>query len=127
MTDVRVTMSGPLFDGRAQRAMRGITADIVERLAVEGERRWLAGLTATLRKPTGAYVSRIDHQSSATRSRVHDNRGIYGPWLEGTGSRNKTTRFKGYANARKATQQLEAGAPHLAEQVIREHLSELGG
>ena len=107
--------------------MRGITADIVERLAVEGERRWLTGLAATLRKPTGAYVSRIDHQSSATRSRVHDNRAIYGPWLEGTGSRNKTTRFKGYANARKATQQLEAGAPHLAEQVIREHLSELGG
>lgn len=127
MADVRVTMSGPLFDGRAQRAMRDITGDIVERLAIEGERRWLSGLNATLRKPTGAYIARIDHQSSATRARVHDNRGIYGPWLEGTGSRNATTRFKGYANARKATQQLDAGAAALAEQVIREHLSELGG
>lgn len=127
MAEVKVTMTGPLFDGRAATAMRGITADIVERLATEGQRRWLVGLRATLRKPSGAYESRIDHQSSTTRARVHDNRTIYGPWLEGTGSRNATTRFKGYANARKAAQQLDAGATALADQVIREHLSELGG
>jgi KDO2-lipid IV(A) lauroyltransferase len=44
----------------------------------------------------------------------------YGPWLEGTGSRNLTTRFKGYHTFRLVSQQVdeeagpvaEAGAPH---------------
>jgi len=122
-----VSSSGPLFDGRFQAGMLEITAEIVDKLAVEGQRRWLAGLDATLRRPTGAYRSRIDHQSSATKARVHDNRVIYGPWLEGTGSRNKTTRFKGYANARRAAQLLDAGAVHLAEDVVRRNIGKLGG
>lgn len=35
------------------------------------------------------------------------NNVIYGPWLEGTSSRNQTTRFKGYAMFRRTKQQLD--------------------
>ena len=48
---------------------------------------------------------------------------IYGPWLEGTGSRNyPVTRFKGYRNWRRVTQMLEKAAKPIAEKSIREHL-----
>jgi hypothetical protein len=125
---VAVKASGPLFDGRAKQAMRRIVAAIAHKLAVEGQRRVLQGLDATLRRPTGAYRSRVTlYESGTGQARVHDDRAIYGPWLEGTGSRNATTRFKGYANFRKAYQELDRAAVPLAEHVIAQHIAELGG
>lgn len=126
MTSAKVTFSGPLFDGRAQAAMDDIVADVADKLGTEGQRRVLLGLDATLRRPTGAYRSRITKYANAGQARVHDNRGIYGPWLEGIGSRNKTTRFKGYRNFRNATQQLNRGAKALADNVIAQHIDKMG-
>lgn len=126
--DVTVSFAGPLFDGSAQRAMTGIVDDVSRAIGEEGKRRVLIGLDATLRRPTGAYRSRISlYGPIAGQARVHDRNGIYGPWLEGTGSRNRTTRFKGYRNFRTATQQLQTAAPHLAAEIVRRHIGELGG
>jgi len=128
MAEVDVTFEGPLFDGRAQAAMPGIVDAVSGALGTEGQRRVLSGLDATLRRPTGAYRSRISlYGPRGGQSRVHDNRGIYGPWLEGTGSRNRTTRFKGYRNFRKATQVLQRAAKPLAHNVISRHIDKLGG
>jgi hypothetical protein len=128
MVEVNVTFSGPLFDGRAQKTMDDIVVSISRRLADEGKRRVLTGLDATLRKPTGAYRSRVaTYVSGDGQARVHDNRGIYGPWLEGTGSRNRRTRFKGYRNWRTAAQQLRDGAKPLAQEIIRRNIAGLGG
>jgi hypothetical protein len=128
MTEVRVTFSGPLFDGRAQAAMPDIVDAVSGALGAEGQRRVLAGLDTTLRQPTGAYRRRIAlYGPVGGQARVHDNRGIYGPWLEGVGSRNRTTRFKGYHNFRTATQVLQRAAKPLAEHVIAQHIHKLGG
>lgn len=128
MTDVNVSFHGPLFDGRAQAAMPEIVDAISGALGTEGKRRVLSGLDATLRRPTGAYRSRISlYGPTGGQARVHDRMGIYGPWLEGTGSRNRTTRFKGYRNFRTATQVLQRAAKPLAEHVIGQHLHKLGG
>lgn len=128
MVEVKVIFSGPLFDGRAQAAMPGIVDAVSGALGAEGRRRVLAGLDATLKRPTGAYRSRIAlYGPTQGQARVHDNRGIYGPWLEGTGSRNRTTRFKGYRNFRTATQVLQRAAKPLAEHVIGQHTHKLGG
>ena len=128
MTEVRVTFSGPLFDGRAQAAMPEIVDAVSGALGTEGKRRVLAGLDATLKRPTGAYRRRIAlYGPTQGQARVHDNRGIYGPWLEGTGSRNRTTRFKGYRNFRTATQVLQRAAKPLAQHVIDRHIHKLGG
>lgn len=122
-----VTATGPLFDGRVERGIVAAANDAAGKLGTEGERRWKANLDASLRKPSGAYRKRIKlYGPMAGQSRVHDQLGIYGPWLEGTGSRNATTRFKGYAAARKATQELESGAVHLVEEVVKRHLEGLG-
>jgi hypothetical protein len=49
----------------------------------------------------------------------------YGPWLEGTGSRNETTRFKGYHGYRKAAQELDRVAGDLADVAIRPYVEEM--
>lgn len=124
----KITYSGPLFDGQLPQRLAKIGDDVAERLGKEALRRWQGSLNASLHRPTGAYFSRTQlYGPVAGQARTHDNQSVYGPWLEGTGSRNATTRFKGYASARRAFQQIEMAAPHLAEQVIREHLAELGG
>jgi hypothetical protein len=64
-------------------------------------------LGEVLQNPTGYYESRITSEVSALGARVTDGGVIYGPWLEGVGSRNQTTRFKGYATFRKTRQELE--------------------
>ena len=49
----------------------------------------------------------------------------YGPWLEGTGSRNETTRFKGYHSFRLAAQQLDGIAQGIAEDAFKPYLREM--
>lgn len=128
MAEVTVTMTGPLFDGRAARALDELPNQIAGALGTEAHRRVLAGLDATLRKPTGAYRSRVTlYGPVAGQARVHDGRSVYGPWLEGTGSRNRTTRFKGYRNWRTATQQLRSGAPALAQNIVAANMHKMGG
>lgn len=128
MAEVTARFEGPLFDGSAQSGMDDIVNETTDVLAREGERRVLAGLDATLRRPSGAYRSRITRYGPvAGQGRVHDRQGIYGPWLEGTGSRNRTTRFKGYRNWRTAHQQLSRAAKHVANEVIRRNIDKLGG
>jgi hypothetical protein len=39
-------------------------------------------------------------------STISDHGVIYGPWLEGTSSRNQSTRFKGYQTFRRTWQAL---------------------
>lgn len=119
------TFSGPLFD-QGSAVMDDIVAAVAKELGDVGRETVLAGLKHTLRNPTGAYESRIVNYASAFQSRVHDQMSVYGPWLAGTGSRNATTRFKGYANWRNATQQLDRMAGAIAERVIGEHLRKLG-
>lgn len=124
----RVTVSGPLFDGRAPTIIKGWADDIAGKLGTDAERRVLANLDGSLRHPTGAYRARITlYGPVGGQARVHDRNGIYGPWLEGTGSRNKTTRFKGYASFRRAAQEVDRGAVFLAENVIKSRIHELGG
>jgi hypothetical protein len=44
---------------------------------------------------------------------------VYGPWLEGVGSRNATTRFKGYRAFRKAANALERHIEDLGDRIFR--------
>ena len=72
----------------------------------EAENRVRQRLDIVLRNPTGYYRSRINSDVTATQGLVHDSNVIYGPWLEGVGSRNARTRFKGYSTFRKITQRV---------------------
>lgn len=58
---------------------------------------------------------------------VHADNVIYGSWLEGTSSRNQTTRFKGYHLFRRATQEVGRRLPQILDPEERDLVSGLDG
>jgi hypothetical protein len=113
-----VTAHGPIFDGRAAAAVKAYTAAATEDVGQESE-DLVRAATSVFKNPTGAYASRITHnRASATQVLVTDSNSVYGPWLEGVGSRNATTRFKGYHFWRKAAQQAQRRANPTAARVL---------
>lgn len=116
MIDLEVTASGPIFDGRAVKAVDDFLTEAEEVVADEGVNRVRARLGNVLRNPTGAYQSRITTDLARQDRVVTDQRSVKGPWLEGTSSRNRTTRFKGYRTFRIVAQDLQGDAARIAEQ-----------
>lgn len=62
------------------------------------------------KNPTGYYESQVRIEQGPRGPFLTDGGEagpVYGPWLEGVGSRNHTTRFKGYHAFRKAHHHVE--------------------
>ena len=137
-----VRLSGPLFDGTAQRAAHRGTIAIRQELANEGARLAYAALTASIRHHGTGRAERGITQTDRSRAYqtghytmpvivgmdetiVTTDLATYGPWLEGTGSRNLTTRFKGYHSFRMAGQALNGVAEEIGEDVIAPYVREM--
>lgn len=122
-------MSDIKFEGPALQNPEAVTSDIKEavelELVLEAEKRVKARLSSVLKHPTGYYRSRIVATRLQGNRGVSDSGVIYGPWLEGTGSRNKTTRFKGYSTFRMVRQQLDADSVKISEQIIASRIGAL--
>lgn len=119
---VEVKFVGPLFQtGVAQQALRRALRGAIEETIDKGNERLMQVLRL---RPAGVYLSveeagrgkastghyrRSIHQEmkSDTMGIISDGGVIYGPWLEGTSSRNQSTRFKGYSSFRKTAQWLQ--------------------
>lgn len=119
--DVTVRMSGPVLEGRAPEIVNDYLDDALGEVARQGYADVMANLNTALRRPTPYYETQVTYQRMIPSELwlIHDRDIIYGPWLEGTGSRNRTTRFKGYASFRRAAQTLDRRAGELAEYVFR--------
>lgn len=126
MPDITVTATGPLLTGAAPHVMRDFLDDATWEVGTQGLADVHQLLDASIRHPTPYYETQITVQRLARDVVVHDRGVVYGPWLEGTGSRNRTTRFKGYHSFRKATQQLQAEVPGLVAPILARHLAKLG-
>ena len=126
---VDIRFEGPLFDGRAARAMDEACDDAREDVAEFAETYALLLMGLAFRHPTGYYESRITTtRLSADTSLVHDQGVVYGPWLEGVGSRNSpVTRFPGYWHWKRTKALVAARGPQIAENAVRLHLPEMGG
>lgn len=116
------TLSGPLFDGGFELIMRDYTSQAEIDIANQGERILRTNLHTTLKHPTGKYESHIESDGNV----ISDDRSVYGPWLEGTGSRNKTTKFKGYANFRRTAQELQTRAAGIANLTLKSFIGRMG-
>lgn len=121
-----ITVSGPIFDGRAVAAGADLTQAIVDRVAAFALEAVQKNLDGSLKNPTPYYETQIQVTNALTERRVDDRGVIYGPFLEGTSSRNQTTRFKGYASFRRAYQSTVQAVPGLAESEVRRHLGRFG-
>lgn len=111
-------VEGPLFHSEAQ--VDGMLHEIEQDIAQRGYELVMANLASSLRHPTGYYESRIRVSREAYGTSVNDSSVVYGPWLEGVGSRNRTTKFKGYFSFRRATQQLDREATTIAMPVVEQ-------
>jgi hypothetical protein len=155
-----VTVSGPVFDGRAAAAARAGTDAVRESLANRAVDLVKQFFSARIKANRGVFLSTITttresrtYQWGGSWTRDSDNGtraagrvsrvytmpvevadpvtdtlvttelAMYGPWLEGTGSRNETTRFKGYHGFREAGLALDTEAEAVASRAFAPYVA----
>lgn len=110
--EVTVRASGPLFEGASSALVQRYTQAGGEEVARWAEQEVHRVLEQVLRHPTGYYQSqvRVNRVSNDSFS-ITDGGVVYGPWLEGVGSRNyPVTRFHGYSTFRRVAKRVEQRA-----------------
>lgn len=126
-----VIFRGPLFNGAAVRDLDAALVAVKREVADEAEREWQTNMTDSFQHSTGRYQSTVNVARRGLDLVVNDGYPgsgvLYGPWLEGLGSRNETTRFKGYFAQRRATQTVDRKVPEIAEPIIRAFIAKANG
>lgn len=116
--------NGPWFNGGVERALDAFLDEARTEIAQQGVND-VKTATGVFRNPTGYYRSQIQTDRRVGSTAVTDGGAVYGPWLEGTSSRNRTTRFKGYRIFRRITRHLRADAAPIAERVLHRYLGRM--
>lgn len=122
---IRTATSGALFTPEAHRLFSEFEEDLEE----EGAEWALSHIRGTFhtsfKQPTGYYESNVTIHNTSSGLEVWDGGmagPVYGPWLEGVGSRNETTRFKGYHAFRKAAAALEQRIEAMGERLLHRNV-----
>jgi hypothetical protein len=124
--NVKTEHKGAVFNSSATKAAGArMVIKINDALAQEGVRRVKSRLGQVLQKPTGYYESRIQVDRRSTYRGITDGGVIYGGWLEGVSSRNKTTRFKGYHTFRMVQQGLAKDKEAIAKPYVDQYTQEM--
>ena len=134
----RVIISGPLSTNRGSEIVHQAVIASVTQMLEMGEQRLdqvlrprpggvylSASLAGRGRASTGNYRRHVHGVQSDLFARIDDGGVVYGPWLEGIGSRNATTRFKGYQMFRKTAQWLRGQLKQVAKIHMRRAVAEL--
>lgn len=117
---IEVDTRGPLTDGRANMIMRRYADAVENRTAETAYDLVRFYLDANLRNPTPYYELQVRIERAGGNPRVTDGGVIYGPWLEGVGSRNApVTRFPGYHTFRTVGQIVDRQAAQIADEEWR--------
>ena len=134
--DVKLTVRGPILEGRGPGHVKKMLEGAVDEMVDLG----MVRLNEVLRpRPAGVYLSvqearkgkastghyrrSVHGERKDTMGRIDDSGVRYGFWLEGTSSRNQTTRFKGYHSFALTAKWLEGEAP----KVLQAHAKKLVG
>ena len=123
MADIEV--HGTLFSVGEPFVVKAYLHKAQDRIASEVERKIHAFQSLMFRydsaPPTGYAQRHIVNRDLGSMHLITDSGIVYGPWLEGTGSRNwPKTRFRGYAIFRRTTQDVNNRAVQLAMPAIKE-------
>lgn len=125
---IDVSEHGALFDpARAEHVFRRYTEDFSQEAAEWTEKRVKRIFHEDFRHPTGYYEERVTTHRLVTGAYEvwdHGERGpAYGPWLEGIGSRNLTSRFRGYHAFRRAEAALRQYIDQLGDRIFMDRFS----
>lgn len=120
-------ITGPVFDGRAAAAVEAYTRSVEDAVAARGKTLVLQRFGQVFQHPTGRYEATIHTDRVADGARVTDDgRTVYGPWLEGSGSRNyPRTVFRGYRTFRVVRQRLHQEAGAIATAALPPYLARM--
>lgn len=124
--DIDVKVTGPLLTGQAPAIVAQLSDEATEEIGRAAYAEVATNLDRSIRNPTPYYETQITLDTVGHDRKIHDRGVIYGSWLEGTSSRNQSTRFKGYASFRRAWQKIQRDAPLIADAAIRRGLARLG-
>ena len=123
--NVKVKNSGPLIDGTADKAVHDFLYEARKELGQHAVNEIQTELGHVLKHPTGYYKGHIQTTNKSDTNLVNDGGVVYGPWLEGVGSRNSRSRFKGYSTFRRIGQKLQDEANAEAEKVLPKYLGKM--
>ena len=121
---IRVSEHGPLFNGVAEAELAAAVEDVQRELADYAEHQWQMNMTESFQHPSEPprYQSHVNVLKRGSDLVVNDGYPgsglLYGPWLEGVGSRNATSRFKGYFAMRRAANYVQNRATAIAAPII---------
>jgi hypothetical protein len=119
MFDARMIKRGPMFNGKTAAALHTYADEVGYKVATYAEDQVQTRLAQVLQHPTGYYQSKVTVARQGGGYMVWDQRVVYGPWLEGTGSRNApVTRFPGYATFRRTKAIVDRKAPSIAYELL---------
>ena len=124
--NVKIEQKGAVFDaaGTKAKAARTVVA-INDAIATEGVSLVRARLDRSLQNPTGYYRSRVIVDRRKTYRGITDQGVIYGGWLEGVTTRNKTSRFKGYHTFRQVKQELVQRRVAIAAPLVAQFVNDM--
>jgi hypothetical protein len=115
----RMIKRGPMFNGRTAAALHTYADEVGYKVATFAEDMVQQRLAQVLQHPTGYYQSKVTVARQGGGYMVWDQGVVYGPWLEGTGSRNApVTRFPGYATFRRTKAIVDHKAPSIAYELL---------
>ncbi len=127
MIKTSVEYGGPIFNGQGPSIVVRSARDMEEHLAEEGADMVRTELMHVLRRETPYYRTQITTREMYGRHVITDGGVVYGPWLEGTSERNRTTRFKGYATFRRMAQQLDRDSTRIVQRQVFDLVRRLNG
>lgn len=124
--NIGVKASGKIFMPVPRHAAIGrLLSAIKEEVADYGVFLVLMRLGQVLREPTGYYESRIKKDRQSDNWFVTDSGVVYGPWLEGTSSRNQISRFKGYRTFQITKRELDQKKVSIAKPLVDRFIKEM--
>lgn len=125
---INLRLKGAVVEGRGPAIVKAMTEVALEELADYTRYEVLTQLGSVLQHPTGYYESQIVKDPVAPDIySINDSGVIYGPWLEGIGSRNApVTKFAGYHTFRTVRNRMAQKAHVIAEAAIARQMGALG-
>lgn len=127
MITATVKKTGPLFDGRADAAVDRFVRDSTKVLTLAGTQMVKLRFKSRIQVNTGRFLGRITGEVSGAIGKIYTKFILYGYWLEGVGSQNATTRFKGYWGYRETFIELDARSEEILAPLVAKLRREMGG
>jgi hypothetical protein len=113
----------PLFNPReADQIIDDWSEMVMDHYARDGLAEIGRWMDQFFKEPTPYYETQVTVDAAFRNRVIHDRGIVYGPWLDGSGTRNKTSRFKGYPHWRRTVQYLQGTA---GQRIIEAHGPEL--